>query len=138
MAPPNVLTFGSIELSPTSFNCEVASEYDFRVEPIQDGKFPTVRRFRLWYRDIGVVTFTGTVYGFYEDGTYDNQTLSYGGVSPITIGTVGASGTMKQVNLDMTKTMLCPQLKLTLVASAGPLAIIRLTGVGALRELETL
>ena len=92
----------------------------------------------MWYRDIGVCTFTATIYGIYEDGTSDSQVGTYLSVTPIVIGTAGAPGTMKQVYIDFDKTMMCTQLKITRNANSGPIAIVRITGIGDMVEGPTI
>ena len=120
-------------LDATNFNSTTGSEWDFRVETVQDGKCPTVRRVRIFYRDLGQCTITVTLDGFNEDGsavaTQSKQ---------ITIGTVGANGKIKLAYADLVLTAEFIQCKITRAANAGPLCITRVTLVGALEEMDNI
>jgi hypothetical protein len=115
--------------SPNNWNDTVnGGFYAYRQEDIVVGRYPTVRRLIVIYRDLGVATFTGTVMG-----TNDNQQVVMQSQT-VTIGTPTPMGTIFQVFLDISVSCFRPQVIISRTAGSGPLSIISVTMIGEVEE----
>lgn len=104
------------------------SYYFYRVEDTQTGRFPTVRRLFVTYRDIGIVTVTFTVRGIDDTGSIVTSSQI------VKLGTASASGNLLSQFVDLTLSAFRPQLSITRAAAAGPLDIVSVTMILEVEE----
>ena len=108
-------------LDPTNFNDTLeGSNYSWKVEDVIAGRTPTINRLIISYKDLGVVATTVLI-----SGTDDSQNPVLF-QEAVTLGTVGAPGTIKTSVVGVNLTGQNLQLTIVRAANAGPLCITKI------------
>ncbi len=106
------------------------SSYFYRQEEIQTGRFPTVRRVFLVYRDLGVATITVGIRAIDDNDALVQKTTT------VQLGTTAATGNLLSQFVDITVAGFRPQLFIQRAAGAGPLDIVKAVMIGESDEVS--
>lgn len=102
----------------------------FRVEEIQAGRFPTIRKFVIIFRDLGVATLNVTFTAVDQQFNIVTQPFSY------SIGTVGATGRLMTLVQDCLIAGYLPQMSIAKTAGQGPISIAKVVIAGEVEEVK--
>jgi hypothetical protein len=105
------------------------SSYSYRMEDVQVGRYPVVRRIFIVYRDLGRATFTVTV-----SATNDNAQVVTA-AKQLQVGNIAPTDTLMSVFFDLVLAGYRPQVSISRAAGAGPLSIVSVTMIGEVEEV---
>jgi hypothetical protein len=114
---------------PSNFNDpNDGSYYFYRMEDVQSGRVPVVRRIVVQYRDIGQATITVTVQGTNDNGNAVSSSIT------LSIGSAAATGLIRTTFADVQIACFHPQLSFSSVAGSGPYSIVSMTMIGEVED----
>jgi hypothetical protein len=117
----NFTTATFYTLDPTNFNDPSSpSSYSWKVEDVIAGRTPTISRVIISHRDLGVATITMTLSGTDDFGAIVSSS------TPVTLGTVAASGKIITQVIGLAQTGQNLQLSVFREANAGPVSITKI------------
>lgn len=115
----------------TSFDDKFdGSTYSFRAEDIAPGRFPTVRRVVIVYRDMGTASLTCTIRATDDNGKIvaASKSVQLGNAVPTFISLT--------TFVDVQVSGYRPQLTLTRAAGGGPVSIISVSMIGDVEDIN--
>lgn len=125
--------FGVAAFNTSSYSIEDGNVVTyFSRREAESENFITIRRIRIYYRDIGVAVVNFTVAGQNQEGDTNSVTPP-----SVTIGTVnGPKRIVWTYSNDFEITITTPQLFITLVS--GPVSIVKVVLVGDGKQITTI